>query len=93
VAVQVLFALELNASLVEVALISMVGGILNAILQIPFGMLGDRYGRKILILYPEVASALSSVARGFRNHAVPLNRSEPFGVWRRDSGLVATIGI
>jgi MFS family permease len=78
-AVLVLFALELNASLVEVASISLISGILNAILHIPFGILGDKYGRKPQILYPALAQMLANIARGASTEPVHLILASLFG--------------
>jgi MFS family permease len=78
-AVLVLFALELNASLVEVASISLISGLLNAILQIPFGILGDKYGRKLQLLYPAIAQMLANIARGLSTEPLHLILASLFG--------------
>jgi MFS family permease len=92
-AVLVLFALELNASLVEVASISLIAGILNAILHIPFGILGDRYGRKLQILYPAIARTLANLARGLATTPVHLILASLFGgTGVATPGFVAIIG-
>jgi MFS family permease len=92
-AVLVLFALELHASLVEVASISLISGILNAILQIPFGILGDKYGRKLQILFPALTQMLANVARGVSTEPVHLIIASLFsGTAVATPGFVAIVG-
>lgn len=92
-AVLVLFALELKASLVEVASISLISGILNAMLHIPFGILGDKYGRKPQILYPAITQILANIARGASTEPVHLILASLFGgTGVATPGFVAIIG-
>jgi MFS family permease len=92
-AVLVLFALELHASLVEVASISLISGMLNALLHIPFGILGDKYGRKPQILYPAIAQILANIARGVSTEPVHLILASLFGgTGVATPGFVAIIG-
>ena len=92
-AVIVLFALELNASLVEVASISLISGILNAVLHIPFGILGDKYGRKIQILYPAIIQMLANTARGLATEPLHLIIASLFGgTGVATPGFVAIVG-
>jgi MFS family permease len=91
--VLVLYALELNASLVEVATISLITGLLNALLHIPFGILGDRYGRKLQILYPAIARTLANLARSTATAPVHLIIASLFGgTGVATPGFVAIIG-
>jgi len=92
-AVLVLFALELNASLVEVASISLISGTLNAILHIPFGILGDKYGRKLQILYQAIALMLANIARGLSTEPLHLILASLFGgTGVATPGFVAIVG-
>ena len=92
-AVLVLFALELNASLVEVASISMISGTLNAILHIPFGILGDKYGRKLQILYPAIVGILANIVRGLSTEPLHLILASLFGgTGVATPGFVAIVG-
>lgn len=92
-AVLVLYALELDASLVEVAFISLITGLLNALLHIPFGILGDRYGRKLQILYPAIARSLANLARSTATAPVHLIIASLFGgTGVATPGFVAIIG-
>ena len=92
-AVIVLFALELNASLVEVASISLISGILNAVLHIPFGILGDKYGRKLQILYPAIAQMLANITRGLSTEPLHLILASLFGgTGVATPGFVAIVG-
>jgi MFS family permease len=92
-AVLVLFALELDATLVEVASISLIAGLLNALLHIPFGILGDRYGRKLQILYPAIAHTLANLARSTATEPVHLILASLFGgTGVATPGFVAIIG-
>ena len=92
-AVLVLYALELDASLVEVATISLITGLLNALLHIPFGILGDRYGRKLQILYPAIARTLANLARSTATTPLHLIIASLFGgTGVATPGFVAIIG-
>lgn len=92
-AVLVLFALELDATLVEIASISTITGLLNALLHIPFGILGDRYGRKLQILYPAIARTLANLARSTATTPVHLILASLFGgTGVATPGFVAIIG-
>jgi MFS family permease len=91
--VLVLYALELDATLVEVAFISLITGLLNALLHIPFGILGDRYGRKLQILYPAIARTLANLARSAATAPVHLIIASLFGgTGVATPGFVAIIG-
>jgi MFS family permease len=91
--VLVLYALELDATLVEVATISLITGLLNALLHIPFGILGDRYGRKLQILYPAIARTLANLARSTATAPVHLIIASLFGgTGVATPGFVAIIG-
>ena len=91
--VLVLYALELDATLVEVAFISLITGLLNALLHIPFGILGDRYGRKLQILYPAIARTLANLARSTATAPVHLIIASLFGgTGVATPGFVAIIG-
>jgi len=63
--VLVLYALDLGASLLEVSLMSLVGGAMGLVLRIPFGILSDRIGRKPMLLFPEIMMASAEFVRAF----------------------------
>lgn len=91
--VLVLYALELDAALVEVAFISLITGLLNSLLHIPFGILGDRYGRKLQILYPAIASTFANVVRSTATAPLHLIVASLFGgTGVATPGFVAIIG-
>jgi MFS family permease len=60
-AVNVLFALDLGATYVELGLISFLRGFLTMCLQIPFGILSDRLRRKPMILIPQLFILSSTI--------------------------------
>jgi MFS family permease len=50
-AIGILYALELNADILQINLITTVGMIMGISLEIPFGMLPDRLGRKPMLIW------------------------------------------
>lgn len=61
----VLFALDLDASIIDINLIRIVTIILPLILQLPFGVISDRMGRKPLIIIQQLSSLSSALLRSF----------------------------
>ena len=59
--VHTLFALELGATITELSLIGMFGGVISMIIQIPFGILSDRTGRKPMLIYTELVTVISVI--------------------------------
>ena len=93
-AVLMQFALDMEASIVEVGLISLLSGIINTICQVPFGILSDRIGRKVLILFSESVNCLTILARGLSTTPLHLLIISPFGGLGgvETPGLVAAVG-
>jgi len=50
-AINILFALELNADILQINLITTVGMVMGIMLEVPFGMLSDRLGRKPMLIW------------------------------------------
>ena len=50
-AISILFALELNADILQINLITTVGMVMGIMLEVPFGMLSDRLGRKPMLIW------------------------------------------
>jgi len=61
----VLFALDLEASIIEINLIKVVTIFLPLILQLPFGVLSDKWGRRPLIFIHQISSLSSALLRSF----------------------------
>jgi MFS family permease len=50
-AISILFALELNADILQINLITTIGMVMGIMLEVPFGMLSDRLGRKPMLIW------------------------------------------
>jgi len=64
-AIAVLYALDLGASILQVNLITTIWSTMGIFLQVPFGILSDRLGRKPMLLYPTAMTLLGSLMRAF----------------------------
>jgi MFS family permease len=61
--VLVLFALDVGSTLTEVGLMRSIGGAMGIILNVPFGILSDKYGRKSMLLLAQTMMALGDAIR------------------------------
>ena len=65
-AIAVLYALDLNATILQISIITTIWGTMGIFLQVPFGILSDRFGRKRLLLITQalmlLGTALSALA-------------------------------
>jgi predicted MFS family arabinose efflux permease len=59
----ILFSLEINATILEINLIKIIVTVLSLFLQIPFGILSDRFGRKPLLLIPQATAFGAALIR------------------------------
>lgn len=62
-AIAVLYALDLKATLLQVNLITAIWGTMGIFLQVPFGILSDRFGRKRMLLIPQTMMLLGTTMR------------------------------
>ncbi len=63
--VLVLFALDVGSTLTEVGLMRSIGGAMGIALNVPFGILSDKYGRKSMLLLAQTMMAIGDVIRCF----------------------------
>jgi len=63
--INVLYALDLGASILQVNLITTIWSTMGILLQVPFGILSDRLGRKPMLLYPTFVGFMGSLIRAF----------------------------
>lgn len=63
--VLVLYALDLGASFLEASLISTVGGVMGLAMLVPFGIISDRFGRKRMLLVPEIMMTIAELIKAF----------------------------
>ncbi len=63
--VLVLFALDVGSTLTEVGLMRSIGGAMGIILNVPFGILSDKYGRKSMLFLAQTMMALGDAIRCF----------------------------
>ena len=61
--ISVLYALDLGASILQVNLITTIWSTMGIVLQVPFGILSDRLGRKPMLLYPTFVGFMGSLIR------------------------------
>jgi len=61
--VLVLFALDVGSTLTEVGLMRSIGGAMGIALNVPFGILSDKYGRKSMLLLAQTMMALGDAIR------------------------------
>jgi MFS family permease len=64
-AVEVLFALDLGATYLDLGLISLFQGVIGMLIRIPLGILSDKFGRKPMLFLAEFVIFLSSIVRCF----------------------------
>jgi MFS family permease len=64
-AVEVLFALDLGATYIDLGLISFFQGIIGMLIRIPLGILSDKFGRKPMLFLAEFVIFISSIVRSF----------------------------
>lgn len=62
-AIAVLYALDLRATILQVNLITAIWGTMGIFLQVPFGILSDRFGRKRMLLIPQIMMLLGTTLR------------------------------
>lgn len=63
--ISILYALELGANILQINLITNISGTMAIFLEIPFGILSDRLGRKRMLLYSNILLIMGSVLRIF----------------------------
>jgi len=63
--VLVLFALDVGSTLTEVGLMRSIGGAMGIALNVPFGILSDKYGRKSMLLLAQTMMAIGDAIRCF----------------------------
>jgi MFS family permease len=68
----VLFALDLDATIVDINLIRVVTIVIPLLLQLPMGVVSDRLGRRPLILVSQFTSLLSVVVRSLSQNPMHL---------------------
>lgn len=68
-AIAVNYADSLNATLLQINLITTIWATMGIFLQVPFGILSDRFGRKRMLLIPQVMTLLGTVMRAFATDA------------------------
>ncbi len=78
-AVNVLFALDLGATYIELGLITFSTGIVTMFIQIPLGILSDRLGRKPMLFIPELFILSADIIRGFATQPLHLIVASVFG--------------
>jgi len=61
--VLVLFALDVGSTLTEVGLMRSIGGAMGIALNVPFGILSDKYGRKSMLLMAQTMMAIGDAIR------------------------------
>jgi MFS family permease len=59
----ILYALELQADILTITLTTTIASTLTILLEVPFGMLSDRFGRKPMLIYTRVIVVVGTVAR------------------------------
>jgi MFS family permease len=64
-AIAILFALELNADILQINLITTVGMVMGIMLEVPFGMLSDRLGRKPMLIWSRTIVIFGTLIRVF----------------------------
>lgn len=64
-AISILFALELNADILQINLITTVGMVMGIMLEVPFGMLSDRMGRKPMLIWSRTIVIFGTLIRVF----------------------------
>ncbi len=72
-AIAVLYALDLGATILQVNLITAIWSAMGIFLQIPFGILSDRFGRKRMLLIPQTMTLLGTTLRALAtdpNHRI-----------------------
>ena len=72
-AISILFALELNADILQINLITTIGMVMGIMLEVPFGMLSDRLGRKPMLIWSRtivIFGTLINVFAANPNHLI-----------------------
>jgi MFS family permease len=64
-AIAIIFALELNADILQINLITTVGMVMGIMLEVPFGMLSDRLGRKPMLIWSRTIVIFGTLIRVF----------------------------
>ncbi len=78
-AINVLFALDLGATYIELGLISFFHGLITMFVQIPLGILSDRLGRKPMLFLPELFILSSDIVRSLATQPWHLIVASLFG--------------
>jgi MFS family permease len=68
----ILFALDLDASIIEINIIKIATIIIPLILQIPFGIISDKLGRKSLILLQQITFLSTAIIRSLAKNPMHL---------------------
>ncbi len=63
--ISILYALELGADIFQINLITTIHSTMSILLLVPFGILSDRFGRRPMVLYPQVIMLLGTLVRAF----------------------------
>ncbi len=64
-AIGVLYALDLGADVLLVNLITSIQSTMTILLEVPFGILSDRIGRKWMLVTPRILSLMGTMVRAF----------------------------
>ena len=83
-AINVLYALELGASIFEVNLISTIWSTMSILVLVPFGILSDRLGRKPMLVLPTILVIVGSTMRALSTSPSHLLVASFFGALSSD---------
>ena len=72
----ILFALDLDASIIEINVIKMATIIIPLIFQIPFGIISDKLGRKSLIILQQITFLSTAIIRSLAKN--PLHHRDSY---------------